>query len=63
MKDMKMKTKMIIGFIIPIVLTILNVILGMSSVRNIAKDVNVMQKEELTSVSETMQTRQKRKSL
>ena len=55
MKDMKMKTKMIIGFIIPIVLTILNVILGMSSVRNIAKDVNVMQKEELTSVSETMQ--------
>ena len=40
MKDMKMKTKMIVGFMIPIVLTIINVLVGMSSVRRITNSVN-----------------------
>ncbi len=55
MKDMKMKTKMIIGFMIPIVLTIINVLVGMSSVRRITNSVNTMQEEEFITVQNTMQ--------
>ena len=54
MKDMKMKTKMIIGFMIPIVLTIINVLVGMSSVRRITNSVNAMQEEEFITVQNTM---------
>ena len=54
MKDMKMRTKMIIGFAIPIVLSILNVLVGTSSVRRINGEVITMQEEELVSIQETM---------
>lgn len=54
MKDMKMKTKMILGFMIPIVLTIINVVVGMSSVRRITSAVESMQTEEFQKVQETM---------
>ena len=55
MKDMKMKTKMIVGFMIPIVLTIINVLVGMSSVRRITNSVNKMQEEEFVTVQKTME--------
>ena len=55
MKDMKMKTKLIVGFMIPIVLTIINVLVGMSSVRRITNSVNKMQEEEFVTVQKTME--------
>lgn len=55
MKDMKMKTKMIIGFAIPSIFIIINVILGMSSIRNISGEVADMQGEQLESIKSTMQ--------
>lgn len=55
MKNMKMKTKMIIGFAIPIILAIINVLIGMSSVRSITKTVSHMQEQEMTTVQKTMQ--------
>lgn len=55
MKDMKMKTKMIIGFAIPIILTIINVVVGMSSVRRITNAIVAMQEDEFTTVQATLQ--------
>lgn len=54
MKDMKMKTKMIMGFGILIVLTIINVVVGMSSLRDMSTRVDDMQHEQATKVEETM---------
>ena len=48
MKNMKMKTKMILGFIVPVVLMIINVAVGMLSVRSINNEVNNMITNELT---------------
>ena len=55
MNDMKIKTKMIIGFLIPIVLTIINVMVGMSSVNRINDRVVKMQNEELEDIKQIMQ--------
>ncbi len=55
MKDMKMKTKMVIGFIIPIVFTIINVIFGMMSVSSINKIVVEMQNEQVEVVEAKME--------
>ena len=55
MKDMKIRTKMIIGFAIPILLTILNVAVGMSSVSRIDREVVEMLEEEVVSIKQTMQ--------
>ena len=55
MKDMKIKTKMIIGFAIPIILTIINVVVGMSSVRRITASTENMQEEVYTTVQQTLQ--------
>lgn len=41
MKNMKMKTKMILGFAIPIVLTIINVVIGELASASVARAVNV----------------------
>ena len=54
MKDMKMKTKMIIGFVIPSIFIIINVFLGMSSIRNISRQVSESQGQQLESIKETM---------
>ena len=54
MKDMKIKTKMIIGFAIPIILTIINVLIGMISVNRIKDTVEAMQTEQYTTVIKTM---------
>ncbi len=55
MKDMKMKTKMIIGFIIPIAFTIVNVIFGMMSVSSIDKIVRDMQNEQVEVIEAKME--------
>ncbi|MCM1112690.1 MAG: methyl-accepting chemotaxis protein [Muribaculum sp.] len=55
MKNMKMKTKMIIGFAIPIILTIINVVVGMYSVRRITNAITDMQADEFTTVQDTLQ--------
>ncbi len=55
MKDMKMKTKMIIGFTIPIILAIINVILGMSSVSRVTNTVVSMQESEVATIRQTME--------
>ncbi|MCM1038043.1 MAG: methyl-accepting chemotaxis protein [Ruminococcus sp.] len=55
MKNMKMKTKMIIGFAVPILLSILNVAMGMSSISRIKRAVEDMQQEEYYAVQETIE--------
>ncbi len=55
MKDMKIKTKMILGFAIPIILAIINVLVGMSSVSTITNDVLDMQEKEVTTINKTME--------
>ncbi len=55
MKNMKMKTKMILGFAIPIILAIINVLVGMSSVRSITSNVIAMQEEEVVTIQKTME--------
>ncbi|MCM1495373.1 MAG: methyl-accepting chemotaxis protein [Bacteroides sp.] len=54
MKNMSMKTKMIIGFIIPVVFTIINVVIGMLSVNSISKSVGEMQDNQVVAVQEKM---------
>ncbi|MCM1246194.1 MAG: HAMP domain-containing protein, partial [Roseburia sp.] len=54
MKNMKMKTKMIITFAILVILTCANSIMGMSSVNRIKESVTAMQEEEMTKVQDTM---------
>ena len=54
MKNMKMKTKMILGFIVPVVLMIINVAVGMLSVRSINNEVNNMITNEVTFINEKM---------
>ena len=55
MKDMKIKTKLVLGFAIPIILAIINVVVGMYSVRTITNDVVKMQEEEVTTINKTME--------
>ncbi len=55
MKDMKMKTKMIIGFVVPTIFIIVNVLLGMSSINNIRDKMVETQQEELTDIRQTME--------
>lgn len=54
MKDIKMKTKMIVGFVIPILFIIINVLLGISSISNISDRVAEVQKEEIADIQDTM---------
>lgn len=54
MKDMKMKTKMIVGFVIPTVFIIINVLLGVSSIRNISNRVAAVQKDEIADIQKIM---------
>lgn len=54
MKDMKMRTKMIIGFAIPIILSIINVWLGMSTTGNVTSLVAEEQVKEIETVEQTM---------
>ena len=54
MKNMKMKTKLIVGFGIPIILSIINVLIGMYFIRTITNDVIAMQQEEVVTVQDTM---------
>lgn len=55
MKNMKMKTRMIIGFAIPIILTIINVLVGMASVNTIKATVASMQTEQYTTITHKME--------
>lgn len=54
MKNMKMKTKMILGFIVPVVLMIINVAVGMFSVRNINNQVNKMVADQVGVIEDKM---------
>ncbi len=55
MKNLKMKTKLIIGFAIPIFLTIVNVIVGMTSVGRIKNTISDMQVGQFTTITKTME--------
>lgn len=55
MKDMKVKTKMILAFVILVILTVANAITGMTSVNRIKNSVSKMQKEEIVSVQDKME--------
>lgn len=55
MKNMKMKTKMIVGFAIPIILSIINVLLAMSSTRTVTNRVMEMQEDEKVTIQQTME--------
>lgn len=55
MKDMKMKTKMILGFAIPIILSIINVMLAISSTRSVTNRMLEMQKHEIETIRQTME--------
>lgn len=54
MKNMKVKTKMILIFGILVVLTAANAVVGMTSVNRIKESISSMQTEELTSIQNTM---------
>lgn len=54
MKDMKMKTKMIIGFVIPTIFIIINAWVGMSTIKDISKRVDEMQQQQITDITQTM---------
>lgn len=54
MKNMKMKTKMILGFAIPIILTIINVMIGMLSVKKIESTIGEMQRNEYNAITAKM---------
>ncbi len=54
MKDMKMKTKMIIGFVIPTIFIIANVLIGMSAISDISHRVAETQEEEIADIKQTM---------
>ncbi|MCM1126886.1 MAG: methyl-accepting chemotaxis protein [Lachnospiraceae bacterium] len=54
MKDMKIKTKMIIGFAVPIILTIINVAVGMTSVRTITNATKTMQSDMFAGAQDTL---------
>ena len=53
MKNMTMKTKMIITFVILVVLTSVNAVVGMSSVNRIKESVASMQEEESVKTKRT----------
>ena len=53
-ENMKMKTKMILGFIVPVVLMIINVAVGMLSVRSISGEVNKMVSNQVGFVEDKM---------
>ena len=55
MKDMKVKTKMILVFALLVVLTCANAITGMTSVNRIKHSVSKMQEEEVVKVQEKME--------
>lgn len=55
MKNMKMKTKMIMGFMIPIILTVINVLFGMYSVKSITGAITDMQAEEFNTIEKTLE--------
>lgn len=55
MKNLSMKVKMIMGFIIPIVFTIINVVMGMMSVSSINKSVTTMQQDQIVAIQDKMQ--------
>ncbi len=55
MKDMKMKTKMIIGFVIPTIFIIINVLLAMSAIRDISNKVDELQNEQLETIKIKME--------
>lgn len=54
MKDMKMKTKMIIGFVIPTIFIIVNVLIGMSAIGDITDRVAEMQQQQIEDIQQTM---------
>ena len=54
MKNMKMKTKMIIGFVIPTLFIIINVLIGMTSINNVRDEVESDQKAELDVIEDTL---------
>ncbi len=55
MKNVKMKTRLCIGFLVPVILTILNVYIGMSSMRSSVNIVEEMYKEETVEVEELLE--------
>ena len=52
MKDVKIRTRLFIGFLVPVILTIINVYIGMSSVRSSVGIVEEMYQEEEAEVRE-----------
>lgn len=55
MKDMKMKTKMIAAFGILILLTIINVLVGISSISRVTNSVSQMQERESQEIKDKME--------
>ena len=53
-KNVKIKTRLIIGFLVPVILTIINVYIGMSSVRSSVSTVEEMYEEESVEVEELL---------
>ena len=55
MKNLKMKTKMIIAFIIPVLLLIVSVVIGIEEVNNINNEVQSMTKEQVTLIEQKLE--------
>ena len=54
MKNVKMKTRLIVGFFIPIVLTVINAVIGVWSTRHTSSVVQSMYADEYATVEETL---------
>lgn len=54
MNNMKIKTKMILGFAVPIILIVVNVLFGIKSIDNITKEVSETQQMQLEDIKKTL---------
>lgn len=54
MNNVKMKTKMIVGFVLPIIFLIINAVLATASINNIRGQVEVIEEQQLEVIQNTM---------
>ena len=59
MKDMKMKTKLILGFAVPILLTIITVLLGVFITKYAVSTISTMNEEGAQGISEGLERRRR----
>lgn len=54
MKNMKMRTKLIVGFVIPVILTVINVLIGVLSTREVVNKAEALNDMQIESLNQTL---------